>query len=253
VIADVWAVGDAYEPYVGRWSRKVAAEFVRRLDVPPGARWLDVGCGTGAVTSTVVAGAAPGAVVGVDPSAGFVGYAAASVPAARFAVGDARALPLRDGAVDMVVSGLVLNFVPDPDRALAEMARVTRDAVAVYVWDYAEGMGFMRAFWDAAAAVDPASPDEGARFPLCRPEPLREAFLGAGLGHVEVEPIDVPTPFADFDDFWRPFLGGQGAAPAYLMALPEPQREELRARLHADLGDGPIDMTARAWAVRGSR
>lgn len=253
MVADVWAVGDAYEPYVGRWSRKVAVEFVRWLDVVPGARWLDVGCGTGAVTSTVVSAAAPASAVGIDPSAGFVRHAAAAVPSARFAIGDARALPVGDGVVDVVVSGLVLNFVPDPDRALVEMARATRDAVAVYVWDYAEGMQFMRAFWDAAAAVDPASPDEGARFPLCRPEPLREAFLGAGLGHVEVEPIDVPTRFVDFDDFWRPFLGGQGAAPAYLANVDDATREAVRSRLRAELGDGPIDLVARAWAVRGNR
>jgi SAM-dependent methyltransferase len=255
----VWAVGAAYEPYVGRWSRQVAAAFLGWLAVPPGSRWLDVGCGTGAVTSAVLAGAAPARVVGVDPSAGFVGYAAARVaagPAVGFAVGDARALPLRDRAVDAVVSGLMLNFVPEPSRAIAEMVRVCDGVVAAYVWDYAEGMGFMRAFWDAAAAVDPAAPDEGPRFPLCRPEPLGAAFADAGLADVEVEAVEIPTRFRDFDDFWDPFLGGQGAAPAYAMSLSEPHRDALRERLRAGLPygpDGAIDLTARAWAVRGHR
>jgi SAM-dependent methyltransferase len=253
VVVDVWAVGQAYEPYVGRWSRRVAADFLRWLAVPPGARWLDVGCGTGAVTSTILSVAAPGGVVGVDPSAGFVAYAAANAPAARFAVGDATALPLGDGAVDAAVSGLVLNFVPDPERAIAEMVRASRGVVGAYVWDYAEGMGFMRAFWNAARDIDPDAPDEGPRFPLCRPEPLRAAFASAGLRGVEVRPVDVPTPFRDFDDFWQPFLGGQGAAPAYLMSLPAAQRDAVRDRLLAALGPGPIDLTARAWAVRGIR
>jgi hypothetical protein len=114
----------------------------------------------------------------------------------------------------------------------------------------------MRAFWDAAAAVDPAAPDEGPRFPLCRPEPLGAAFADAGLADVEVEAVEIPTRFRDFDDFWDPFLGGQGAAPAYAMSLPEPHRDALRERLRAGLPygpDGAIDLTARAWAVRGHR
>ena len=131
------------------------------------------------------------------------------------------------------------------------MTRATTGMVAAYVWDYAEGMQFMRVFWDAAVALDPDAPDEGPRFPLCRPEALRAAFTGAGLVNVEVEAIVVPTPFRDFDDFWQPFLGGQGAAPAYLMSLPEEHREALRERLRAELGDGPID--ADRPGVGGSR
>jgi SAM-dependent methyltransferase len=255
VVADVWAVAEAYEPYVGRWSRQVATAFVRWLAVFPGSRWVDVGCGTGAVTSTILATGEPASVVGIDPSAGFVAYAQDQINATRasFAVGDARALPLREGAAQVVASGLMLNFVPEPDVAVAEMTRATTGMVAAYVWDYAEGMQFMRAFWDAAVALDPDAPDEGPRFPLCRPEELRAAFTGAGLVNVEVEAIVVPTPFRDFDDFWQPFLGGQGAAPAYLMSLPEEHREALRERLRAELGDGPIELTARAWAVRGYR
>ena len=253
---DVWAAGDAYEAYVGRWSRLVAAAFLSWLDVPPGRRWLDVGCGTGALTAAVVAEAGPAAVVGVDPSAGFVASARISFPQAAFVVGDAQALPLPAGHADVTVSGLALNFVPDPGRAVAEFARVTAagGVVAAYVWDYAEGMGLMRAFWDAAVALDPAAAalDEGQRFPLCRPEPLARLWASAGLDDVTVRPLDVPTVFTGFDDYWRPFLGGQGPAPGYAMSLSEERRLALRELLRSRLPDGTIALTARAWAVRGT-
>ena len=255
-----WAGGDRYEAYVGRWSRPVARRFVASLDVPAGRRWLDVGCGTGALSGTILATAEPSAVVGVDPSADFVAHAAAHVadPRASFREGSAQALPAEDAAFDAVVSGLVLNFVPDPPAALAEMVRVGRPdgIVAAYVWDYADGMQLMRRFWDAAARLDPVAGnlDEGLRFALCRPEPLRALFTGAGLGDVEVEEIVVPTVFTDFDDYWTPFLGGTGPAPAYAAQLPEEARAALRKSLRSRLpteADGSIHLTARAWAVRG--
>lgn len=254
----MWDVGDAYEAYIGRWSRRVAAVFVGRLEVPTGRRWLDVGCGTGALTAAIVAGAAPARVVGVDPSAGFV--AAATVPDAGFVMGDARALPFPDGGFDAVVSGLALNFVPEPSRAVAELARVAvpGGVVAAYVWDYADGMAMIRHFWDAAATLDPAAAelDEVGRFALCHPDPLRALWTGAGLADVVVEGVEVPTVFTDFDDYWAPFLGGQGPAPRYAMSLPEDQRDALRELLRTRLPaapDGSIALTARAWAVRGTR
>lgn len=253
-----WASGDAYEPYVGRWSRLVAEEFVRWLDAPPGADWVDVGCGTGALTSTILRDAAPRSVTGVEPSPAFAGYARAHVtdPRARFMIGDARALPLRDATADVVVSGLVLNFVPDVRRAVADAVRVVRPGgtVASYVWDYAGEMALMRYFWTAAAELDPAvaDMDEGTRFPLCHPEALAEAF--GALGDVETTGITVPTVFRDFDDYWTPFLGGTGVAPAYVAALDADRvaalREALRERLPAE-PDGSIRLAARAWAVRG--
>jgi SAM-dependent methyltransferase len=260
VVSDIWSEGDAYEAYVGRWSRLVAGLFVGWVDLPPGRRWLDVGCGTGALTTAVLSGAEPAEVVGVDPSDGFLGTARASIadPRARFRTADARSLPFPDATFDAVVSGLALNFVPDPARAAAEAARVTAPGgvVAAYVWDYAEGMAMLRHFWDAATALDPAAAGlaEGLRFPLCRPQPLHDLWAGAGLGQVEVRAIDAPTVFADFDDFWRPFLGGQGPAPGYVMSLPEERRGALRDLLAARVPvgpDGSIRLVARAWAVRG--
>jgi SAM-dependent methyltransferase len=257
---DLWTSGDAYEAYVGRWSRLVARAFVPALGVPAGRSWLDVGCGTGALTATVLDLAEPARVTGVDPSDGFLRAARAYVtdPRVTFRLGDAQSLPFDGDGFDAVVSALALNFVPDPGRAAAEFARVARPGavVAAYVWDYAEGMGMMRAFWDAAAEIDPATAerDEVRRFPLCRPEPLRALWTGAGLAGVSVRAVEVPTVFRDFDDYWRPFLGGQGPAPGYVASVTAEHRDALRERLLARLPvepDGSIPLTARAWAVQG--
>ncbi len=259
---DTWALGDAYEPYVGRWSRLVAADLLDWLAVPPGGDWLDVGCGTGALTRTILDKAEPASVTGIDAAEGFVAYAREHVKdsRARFEVGDATALPFPDGTFSAAVSGLVLNFVPRPEAMAAEMARVARSGgtVALYVWDYADRMQLMRVFWDCAVALDPASAekDEGRRFPICNPEPLAELFREAGLADVEVRGIEVPTRFRDFDDYWQPFLGGQGPAPTYTMSLGEEQRTALRERIRSRLpveSDGSISLVARAWAVRGRK
>ncbi len=180
-------------------------------------------------------------------------------PRAEFAQADATALPDGPHACDAAVSGLVLNFVPEPGCALAEMRRVVRPGgtVGIYVWDYAGRMELIRVFWDAAAELDPAAGelDEGRRFGMCGPEPLRELFEGAGLRDVQVRAIDVPTRFADFDDYWQPFLGGQGPAPGYAVSLDEARQSALRERIRERLPfarDGSITLNARAWAVRGT-
>ncbi|WP_371650127.1 MULTISPECIES: class I SAM-dependent methyltransferase [unclassified Streptomyces] len=266
---DVWAAGNAYERYMGRWSRTVAERFVTWLGCPDGLRWLDVGCGTGALTTTVAARCGPAALLGVDRSAGFAAsargrFAAAQVPGtaarARFAVADAGALPVPDASCDVVVSGLVLNFLPGPGSALAEAVRVGRPGatVAAYVWDYAEGMRLLRHFWDAALALDPAAAalHEGRRFPQCRPDPLRGLWTGAGLLDVAVAEIEVDTVFTGFADLWEPFLSGQGPAPGYVAALAPPARDRLRTALRQAVParpDGSIALTARAWAVRGRK
>lgn len=258
----VWGSGSAYEPYVGRWSRLVAREFLNWLAIPPSARWLDVGCGTGALSETILAHASPAEVRGVDPSEGYLALARGQVrdARARFEVSDARHLPQQSAAYDVVVSGLVLNFVPDIKTGMAEMVRVTKPGgtVAAYVWDYAGKMELMRYFWDAAVALKPEARelDEGRRFPICEPGALANLFGGAGLRDVEVRSIDVPTAFRDFDDYWSPFLGGQFPAPDYAMSLSEEERTALRERIRATLpisGNGPIRLIARAWAVRGKR
>jgi ubiquinone/menaquinone biosynthesis C-methylase UbiE len=256
---DSWSSATSYEPYVGRWSRRVAVEFVEWLDRPRGARWLDVGCGTGALLETVLF-ALPTEVVGVDPSPAFLTHAAAQVtdPRARFVVGDARALPVADGRFDVAVSGLMLNFVPERNVALREMARAVGPGgvVAAYVWDYPSGMQLMTHFWDAAVELDPDAHtiQEGVSFGFCRPDPLRSMFARAGLTDVEVQPVVVPTVFQDFDDYWTPFLGGTGPAPAYATSLDDERRSALREALRDRLpseDDGSIHLTARAWAVRG--
>ncbi|WP_119065709.1 class I SAM-dependent methyltransferase [Aggregatilinea lenta] len=259
---DVWANGAAYEPYVGRWSRLVAPAFLSWLAVPPGNRWLDIGCGTGALTQAILQQADPVQVKGIDRSEGYMAFARQHTHDARaqFEVGNALALPVESGGVDVTVSGFVLNFVSEPDRAVAEMARVVKPGgtVALYVWDYAGKVQFMRHFWNAAAALDPRARDldEGRRFPLCSPRGLTGLFEAAQLHDVRVHAIDIDTDFKDFEEYWSPFLGGQGAAPAYAMTLTEEHRAALRERLRDALPfavDGSIPLVARAWAVRGTR
>lgn len=258
---DAWTSDQAYEPYVGRWSRLVAPRFLQWLPDGPPSAWCDVGCGTGALAHAILAAEKPTRVLGVDPSEDYVAAARRGTADLHLevAVGSATAIPAQDGEFDRVVSALVLNFVPQPDEALAEMRRITRAGglIGAYVWDYAEGMQLIRTFWDAAIALDPTAVefDEGRRFPLCRPEPLRALFGSAGLVDVDVASIEVPTVFADFDDLWRPFLGGQGPAPGYYASLPEDRRHALRDQLRAMLPqqpDGTIPLEARAWAVCGS-
>jgi SAM-dependent methyltransferase len=259
-ISDSWNRGSPYERYVGRWSRKAAPPFLEWLAMPPGLRWLDVGCGTGALCAAIANRCAPAALAGVEPSEGFLAAARDSLgDRATLAQGSATAIPLPDASVDVIVSGLVLNFVPQQDAALAEMRRVAAPGgtIAAYVWDYAGRMELMRHFWDAVVELDPssASLDEGVRFPGCRPEALEAAFRKAGLAEVATRAIDVATPFASFDDYWEPFLGGQGPAPAYAMSLDEAARGRLRDRVRERLPvkpDGSIDLVARAWAVRST-
>ena len=257
---DRWSGADDYESYVGRWSRQVARLFVSGLDVPTGSAWVDIGCGTGALSAAVLELGGPAGVTGVDPSADFVEAARHAIgdDRATFAVGSAAALPLPVASADALVSGLVLNWLPNVTEALGEMRRVGRPnaMIAAYVWDYADGMELIRRFFDAAIALDPAAieEDEGVRFPICSPAGLRDAFEGAGLLDVTTWPIEIDTVFRDFADYWDPFETGVGAAPAYAMRLDVAHRTAIRERLRATLPielDGSIRLTARAWAVRG--
>ena len=212
------------------------------------------------LTQTILEAARPTSVRGVDPAEGFVEFARDRVRDSRvaFEVANAQQLPGDDSSYDFSVSGLVLNFVPNPSGALDEMRRVTRAGglVAAYVWDYAEGMELMRHFWDAATELDrnAATLDEAVRSPICNPEPLRDLWAEASLHDVIVERIDIDTEFRDFDDYWSPFLGGQGPAPSYTMSLDERAREALKSLLRQKLPakeDGSIPLRARAWCVQG--
>src|SRR5581483_3896670 len=204
----------------------------------------------------------PASVVGIDSSERFIEYARAHVQDERatFRVGEAQALESERGEFDIVVSGRGLNFVANPARLVSEMRRACRlnGRVAAYVWDYAGEMQLIRYFWDTAAELNPAvrDLDEGSRFPIANQRRLWDLFLDSGLNDVRTRAIDVPTYFRDFEDYWTPFLGGVGPAPAYIVSLAEEQRtalrEQLRARLPQDR-DGSIKLQARAWAVRGTR
>ena len=258
--SDKWDSGELYERYVGRWSRPVARGFLGWLEQAPEREWLDVGCDTGALTETILALCEPRAVTGVDPSAGYIEFAKTHLRDGRmqFKVADAQTMPIDSASVDVVVSGLVLNFIPDPRKASAEMRRVARPSgvVAAYVWDYAGKMELMRHFWDAAVELNPkaADLDEGRRFQICKPDRLETLFSAAGLKEVETFNIDVPAVFRDFDDYWSPFLGGQAPAPGYNMSLNEAERAALWELLHRRLPirpDGSIHLVARAWAVKG--
>ncbi len=255
--ADRWDQGSAYDRFMGRWSLSVAETFVRWLAAPAGS-WLDVGCGTGALLATAAAHASPTRLAGVDPSEAFLAAAATRLPDADLRVADAQSLPFSDGEFDVVASGLVLNFVPDQPAAMHEMRRVARPGgiVAAYVWDYVDGMQFLRTFWDAVTELDPAAAHlhEGRRFPISRAGALADAFRAAGLTDVTDTAIEVPTRFAGIDDYWLPFLGSQGPAGAYLATLDAERRTALRDRLSTNLRpspDGSINLTARAWAARG--
>jgi len=259
---DAWSAGDSYETYMGRWSRRIAPRFLDWIDLPGGLDWFEVGCGTGALSAAIVERCNPKSLTSIDPSAGFLQTARTQVADRRvdFHIGDAQEIAAASGSRDAVVSALVLNFVPDRARALAEMKRIGRKGATVgfYVWDYpGGGIEFMRAFWTAASALDPSALEltEGRRFPFCTDAALTDLARSAGLADVRSAVIESETLFRDFDDFWLPFTLGVGPAPGYCMSLLPESRERLRTMLKDTLPqrpDGSISLTARAWAIRAT-
>lgn len=258
-----WSGGEDYDYFMGRWSQKTAQKFVGWLNPKPNLTWLDIGCGTGALTQAILNdGNKPQALYAIDPSWSFVHHTQITIKSKPIAcaVSFADNIPLINGLCDYIVSGLMLNFTPNPVTSVKEMRRVTRlgGTVAAYVWDYAGDMQWLRHFWDAALAIDASAEDydEGKRFPLCHPKELENTFLSAGLKNVEVVALDIETIFPDFEAYWSPFLTGNFPAPHYLKNLSAPKQDELKTVLKERLpiaDDGHIHLIARAWAVRGSK
>ena len=255
---DTWNAGDPYEAYVGRWSRLVAHEFLAWLALPSSLRWLDVGCGTGSLTAAIAAQCAPAALTGVDPSAGFLDKARARMQGlADLRVANALDLPIADASADVVVSGLVLNFVPDTGRGLAEMRRVVvpGGTIAAYVWDYAGKMELMRHFWDAAErSTQRAGSRRGRSVSVVRPRcagdriPWRRTRCCGGRSHRRAHALRRLRRLLES----LPRGTGPGAVVRDVArrAARIRLREHLRARLPAE-ADGSIALVARAWAIRG--
>jgi SAM-dependent methyltransferase len=257
----MFSAADAYERFMGRWSRELAPLLVKFAGVGDGDAVLDVGSGTGALTIAVAAVVPSSRIIGVDPAASYVAFAQArhSGDRIRFEVGDAQQLRFADDSFDRTLSLLVLNFIPDPSRALDEMVRVTHPGgtVAGAVWDYGGGMEMLRVFWDEAVALDPAAEARDERhMPFSRQGELDALWREHRLRNVSEEALTIPTRFSSFDDYWLPFLEKQGPAGDYVATLAPGAREQLRLRLRTHLlGDGPdrpIVLSARAWAVRGT-
>lgn len=256
----MFTAAQAYEQFMGRWGTVLAHRYIAFAQPVHGGRVLDVGCGTGALAVALAQALPHAEVSGVDPSATFIDLASArsASPRLRFDRGDAQELPYATASFDHVLSQLVLNFVPDPRQAVAEMKRVTRagGVVSACVWDYGQGMEMLRRFWDEAVALDPAAESRDERhMKLCRPGELSALWRDVGLAAVRDEALTIEQRFTSFADYWAPFRLGAGPAGAYVASLTAAQCEALenglRARLVGTKRDGPFALNARAWAVRG--
>lgn len=258
----MFADAEAYQRFMGRWSTLLAPLLVDFSNIRDGGRILDVGSGTGALAFAVARLRSHCQVLGIDPSQQYVAYAGSKNPApdrVRFETGDAQQLQFPNAAFDASVSLLVFNFIPDAKKALREVTRVTKPGgtVSAAVWDYGEGMRMLRVFWDAAGAIDPSGKQlDEAHMPLCRSGELAALWKDGGLEQVSERPIEITTRFQSFDDYWSPFLLGQGPAGAFVQKLRSDARQAMRAdtmrRLKLPSGDAPFSLPARAWAVRGT-
>lgn len=247
--------GEAYDSFMGRYSRPLALAFADRAGVLAGQRALDVGCGPGALTGELVERLGAGAVLACDPVEAFVAECSARRPGVDVRRGRAEALPFADDAVDVALSQLVLHFVSEPADAAAELARVLRPGgtVAACTWDSAEEMEVLRRFWDAALAVglDVPGPARALRFGGAGE--MTGLFAGAGFEDLDETTVTVGSTYAGFDELWSGFLAGIGPAGAYCTRLPDGARAAVRAEVHRGLGspEGSFRLGATARCVVG--
>jgi ubiquinone/menaquinone biosynthesis C-methylase UbiE len=258
--AKMFSAAAEYERFMGRWSRRLAPEFIAFAGIKNGDRVLDVGTGTGSLASALERTMPSSEIVGIDPSEGFISYAKKNAKSNRthFEIGDAQALRFQDGSFDKTMALLVMNFIPNHDRAIGEMRRVTRPqgGVSACVWDYDEGMQMLRFFWDEAVALNPAiEPKDERHMKLSHQGELGELWKKAGLVSIQEKPLSIDQAYDSFDDYWGSFLKGAGPGGAYVVSLPDKSRQELATRLRKRLlgnrENGPFVLKARAWCVRG--
>jgi SAM-dependent methyltransferase len=247
---------ETYDRYVGRYGAALAAAHVARLEPRPGEPVLDVGCGPGALTAALAEAVGATNVCAVDPSRPFVEACRERVPGADVRHATAEELPDFGRRFALASSQLVVNFMTDPEAGVRAMRDVVRagGTVASVVWDYAEGMTMLRAFWDAALELDPGAPDEARTMSLCTPAALAALWQSCRLADVETGEIVVEASYDDFDDFWAPFPIGPGPAGRYCAGLASDRLDVLAGACHRRLGspDGPFVLSARAWLVRGT-
>jgi SAM-dependent methyltransferase len=250
---------EAYDGFVGRYSHALAARFLQAVEIRPGWKVLDVGCGPGHLTGVLADSLGADNVGAVEPSELFALACRTRVPDADVNVAAAEDLPFADESFDAALSQLVINFLEDPQAGVREMRRVTRAGgiVAAVVWDYADGMTMLRKFWDAATSVDPGRApefDEGRRMRYCQPDELAGLWTDADFDDVAGDSIVVRASYEDFGDLWRPFTTGVGPAGAYCASLGESEQRSLEEAYHDLLGspDGTFELTAKAWFVQGT-
>jgi len=243
---------DAYDAFMGRWSRSLSSGLADLAGVTAGMRVIDVGCGTGMLTEELVSRVGQASVTAVDPSASFVVATRNRFPDSDVRLGRAEQLPYEDGVFDATLAQLVIHFVPDPVAGLAEMRRVTRPGgvIAGSVWDFAGDRGPLSVFWDAARTVKADTAGESS-LPGTRRGHLEELFIAAGIREVVPSVIEATIEHPDFDAWWEPFTKGVGPAGAFVMALDPRERGRLRRECRRRLPAGPIVVTAAAWAARG--
>jgi len=260
---DLWTDGVLYENYTGRWSRLIADKFIDWLEVKQVRveRCVDMGCGTGALSEALLANGVCTSLTCLDRSPAYLSFAKKRLQSSgvEFVTDDVQNTSLPTGAYSLVVSGLVANFVDSPKKMLSEMCRLGRldGVLGLYIWDFADGMEPIRKFWDAAhkcEAHNVGEFDAGIRFPICQRDNLLHHVKEAGWLEPKVAPIEIDAQFKNFDDYWVPFLSGQGTGPAFAVSLSDETREKVRKTLMSlvtDSPDEPFTLRTRAWAAKG--